>query len=159
MLLKQFSSRFMKTLYTELCSILNPGNEVCNNYLLSAVNCTVGFVMLKEKSGSLVTLHKLHATELFMLIGNQFLFEGEKKYLCSISNINQKIPTWSIPRPLHWRIITSNSFAAWHSASSPATPVRTWKVIISYYITSRGVFNMLLCFEKQYKFTQSATLV
>lgn len=34
--------------------------------------------------------------------------------------------TWSMPRPLHCRMITSSNFAAWHSASSPATPVRTW---------------------------------
>lgn len=87
MLLKQFSSRFMKTLYTEFCSILNPGDEVCSNYFLSAVNCTVGFVTLKEKTGSLVTLHKLLVTEIFTLTGNQFIFE--EKSLFNISNINQ----------------------------------------------------------------------
>ena len=30
-----------------------------------------------------------------------------------------------MPRPLHCRMITSNSFAAWHSGSSPGSPVRT----------------------------------
>lgn len=35
--------------------------------------------------------------------------------------------TWSMPLPLHCRIITSNSLAAWHSASSPASTVSTWK--------------------------------
>lgn len=71
----------MKTLYTEFCSILNPGDEVCNNYFLSAVNCTVGFVALKEKTGSLVTLHKLLEAEIFVLIGNQLISEEKKIFL------------------------------------------------------------------------------
>lgn len=70
----------MKTLYTEICSILNPGDEVCNNYFLSAVNCTVGFVALKEKTGSLITLHKLLVTEIFVLIGNQLISEEKKSF-------------------------------------------------------------------------------
>lgn len=87
MLRKQFSFRFMKTLYTEFCSILNPGDEVCNNYFLSAVNCTVGFMALKEKTGSLDTLHKLLVIEIFALIGNQLI--SEEKNLFNISTINQ----------------------------------------------------------------------
>lgn len=34
--------------------------------------------------------------------------------------------TWSMPLPLHCRMMTSNSLAAWHSASSPASMVSTY---------------------------------
>lgn len=61
-----------------------------------------------------------------------------------------------MPRPLHWRIITSNSFAAWHSASSPATPVRTWNTSITGGVSPQGVFS-IHCFalKSWYDFTPS----
>lgn len=61
-----------------------------------------------------------------------------------------------MPRPLHWRIITSNSFAAWHSASSPATPVRTWNTSITGGVSPQGVFS-IHCFalKSWYEFTPS----